>query len=169
MRKSLTYKILAAVLAAGSLGLYAAAPAAADDYTVNKDGEIISSGTFTNVYGNGHSFTINGGTIDGDVFGVGDESYTGDASGGNVTINGNATVTGNVFGGYSDSKIDVTNNYVTINNSTINKDVYGGYSRIDNTASGNTNGNHVIINNSSARNVYGGYSLGGNKNGNAEC
>lgn len=168
MRKSLTYKILAAVLAAGSLGLYAAAPAAADDYTVNKDGEIISSGTFTNVYGNGHSFTINGGTIDGDVFGVGDESYTGDASGGNVTINGNATVTGNVFGGYSDSKIDVTNNYVTINNSTINKDVYGGYSRIDNTASGNTNGNHVIINNSSARNVYGGYSLGGNKNGNAD-
>ena len=168
MRKSLTYKILAAVLAAGSLGLYAAAPAAADDYTVNKDGEIISSGTFTNVYGNGHSFTINGGTIDGDVFGVGDESYTGDASGGNVTINGNATVTGNVFGGYSDSKIDVTNNYVTINNSTISKNVYGGYSRIDNTASGNTNGNHVIINNSSARNVYGGYLLGGNKNGNAD-
>ena len=29
MRKSSTYKILAAVLAAGSLGLYAAAPAAA--------------------------------------------------------------------------------------------------------------------------------------------
>lgn len=168
MRKSLTYKILAAVLAAGSLGLYAAAPAAADDYTVNKDGEIISSGTFTNVYGNGHSFTINGGTIDGDVFGVGDESYTGDASGGNVTINGNATVTGNVFGGYSDSKIDVTNNYVTINNSTISKNVYGGYSRIDNTASGNTNGNHVIINNSSARNVYGGYSLADYKIGNAD-
>ena len=168
MRKSLTYKVLAAVMAAGSLGLYAAAPAAADDYTVNKDGEIISSGTFTNVYGNGHSFTINGGTIDGDVFGVGDESYTGDASGGNVTINGNAKVTGNVYGGYSDSKIDITNNYVTINNSTISKIVYGGYSRIDNTASGNTNGNHVIINNSSATDVFGGYSLGGNKNGNAD-
>ena len=170
MRKSLTYKILAAVLAAGSLGLYAAAPAAADDYTVKKDGEIISSGTFTNVYGNGHSFTITGGKII-NVYGVGDESYTGDASGGNVTINGNATVTGNVFGGYSDSKIDVTNNYVTINNSTISKNVYGGYSRIDNTASGNTNGNHVIINNSSATDVFGGYSHGyigssGNADGN---
>ena len=82
MRKSLTYKILAAVLAAGSLGLYAAAPAAAaDDYTVNKDGEIISSGNFDNVYGNGHSFTITGGTI-GYVYGVGKEGYTEDASGG---------------------------------------------------------------------------------------
>ena len=167
MRKSLTYKVLAAVLAAGSLGLYAAAPAAAKDFNAPEDGTIVN-GKFDNVYGNGTPITITGGTIDGDVFGVGDESYTGDASGGNVTINGNATVTGNVFGGYSDSKIDVTNNYVTINNSTINKDVYGGYSRIDNTASGNTNGNHVIINNSSARNVYGGYSLGGNKNGNAD-
>ena len=170
MRKSLSYKILAAVLVAGSLGLYAAAPAAADDYTVNKDGEIISSGTVTNVYGNGHNFTINGGTINGDVYGVGNVNYDKDASGGNVTINGNAKVTGNVFGGYSDSKIiDVTNNYVTINNSTISKNVYGGYSGIDNTASGNTNGNYVIINNSSATNVYGGYSYSDNdSSGNAD-
>ena len=158
MCKSLTYKILAAVLAAGSLGLYAAAPAAADDYTVNKDGEIISSGTVTNVYGNGHNFTINGGTINGDVYGVGNVNYDKDASGGNITINGNAKVTGNVFGGYSDSKIDVTNNYVTINNSTISNDVYGGYSYSGNSYGGNTNGNYVIINNSSATNVYGGYS-----------
>ena len=168
MRKSLTYKILAAVLAAGSLGLYAAAPAAADDYTVNKDGEIISSGTVTNVYGNGHNFTINGGTINGDVYGVGNVNYDKDASGGNVTINDNAKVTGNVYGGYSDSKIDITNNYVTINNSTISNNVYGGYSNGNNSGGGNTNGNHVIINNSSARNVCGGYSLGGNKNGNAD-
>ena len=170
MRKSLTYKILAAVLAAGSLGLYAAAPAAAEvNFNAPDDGTTIVNGTYDNVYGNGTPITIIGGTIYYDVFGVGDESYTGDASGGNVTINGNATVTGNVFGGYSDSKIDVTNNYVTINNSTISKNVYGGYSRIDNTASGNTNGNHVIINNSTiSENVYGGYSLGGNKNGNAD-
>ena len=170
MRKSLTYKILAAVLAAGSLGLYAAAPAAAEvNFNAPDDGTTIVNGTYDNVYGNGTPITIIGGTIYYDVFGVGDESYTGDASGGNVTINGNATVTGNVFGGYSDSKIDVTNNYVTINNSTISKNVYGGYSRIDNTASGNTNGNHVIINNSTiSKNVYGGYSLGGNKNGNAD-
>ena len=166
MRKSLTYKILAAVLAAGSLGLYAAAPAAADDYTVNKDGEIISSGTVTNVYGNGHNFTINGGTINGDVYGVGNVNYDKDASGGNVTINDNAKVTGNVFGGYSDSKIiDVTNNYVTINNSTISKNVYGGYSYSDIDSSGNADGNYVTINNSTINGqVCGGYSDNANDN-----
>ena len=157
MRKSLTYKILAAVMAAGSLGLYAAAPAAAEEnFNAPDDGTTIVNGTYDNVYGNGTPITITGGTI-GYVFGVGKNGYTGDVSGGNVTINGNAKVTGNVFGGYSDSKIDVTNNYVTINNSTISNDVYGGYSNGDNSG-GNTNGNHVIINNSSARNVYGGYS-----------
>lgn len=159
MRKSLTYKILAAVMAAGSLGLYAATPAAAKvNFNAPDDGTTIANGTYDNVYGNGIPITITGGTIYGDVYGVGNGNYDKDASGGNVTINGNATVTGNVFGGYSDSKIDVTNNYVTINNSTISKNVYGGYSRIDNTASGNTNGNHVIINNSSATDVFGGYS-----------
>lgn len=168
MRKSLTYKILAAVLAAGSLGLYAATPAAAEvNFNAPDDGTTIVNGTYDNVYGNGTPITITGGTI-GYVLGVGKNGYTGDASGGNVTINGNAKVTGNVFGGYSDSKIDVTNNYVTINNSTISNDVYGGYSNDHNFGGGNTNGNHVIINKSSARNVCGGYSLGGNKNGNAD-
>ena len=158
MRKSLTYKILAAVMAAGSLGLYAAAPAAAEEnFNAPDDGTTIVNGTYDNVYGNGTPITITGGTI-GYVFGVGKANYSGDVSGGNVNINGNAKVTGNVYGGYSDSKIDITNNYVTINNSTISKNVYGGYSRIDNTASGNTNGNHVIINNSSATDVFGGYS-----------
>ena len=166
MRKSLTYKVLAAVLAAGSLGLYAAAPAAAKDFNAPEDGTIVN-GKFDNVYGNGTPITITGGTI-GYVYGVGKNGYTGDASGGNVTINGNATVTGNVFGGYSDSKIDVTNNYVTINNSTISNDVYGGYSNGDNSGGGNTNGNHVIINNSSATNVFGGCSLADYKSGNAD-
>ena len=157
MRKSLTYKILAAVLALSAVNVFV--PHNMLAYDITSDNTTISTETINeNVYGNGHSFTINGGTINGNVYGVGKNGYNGDASGGNVTINGNATVTGNVFGGYSDSKIDVTNNYVTINNSTISKNVYGGYSRIDNTASGNTNGNHVIINNSSATNVYGGYS-----------
>lgn len=176
MRKSLTYKVLAAVLTLSAANWAVPANVLAGEvdtdgkYIVTDDGETISD-SYNGVYGNGHSFTINGGTIDGDVFGVGNENYTEDASGGNVTINGNATVTGNVFGGYSDSKIDVTNNYVTINNSTISKNVYGGYSRIDNTASGNTNGNHVIINNSSATDVFGGYSHGdigssGNADGN---
>ncbi len=167
MRKSLTYKILAAVMAAGSLGLYAAAPAAAKvNFNAPDDGTTIVNGTYDNVYGNGTPITITGGTI-GYVFGVGKANYSDDVSGGNVNINGNAKVTGNVYGGYSDSKIDITNNYVTINNSTISNNVYGGYSN-GNNSGGNTNGNHVIINNSSARNVYGGYSLGGNKNGNAD-
>ena len=158
MRKSLSYKILAALMAAGSLGLYTAAPAAAEEnFNAPDDGTTIVNGTYDNVYGNGTPITITGGTI-GYVYGVNKENYPGDVSGGNVTINGNAKVTGNVYGGYSNSKIDVTNNYVTINNSTISKNVYGGYSRIDNTASGNTNGNHVIINNSSATDVFGGYS-----------
>ena len=154
MRKSLTYKILAAVLAAGSLGLYAAAPAAAaDDYTVNKDGEIISSGNFDNVYGNGHSFTITGGTI-GYVYGVDKNDYTGDASGGNVTINGNATVTGYVFGGYSDYS-NTYNNTVNISSSSVRGYVFGGF------ASGSANNNTVNISSSSVRgDVFGGFASG---------
>ena len=167
MRKSLTYKILAAVLAAGSLGLYAAAPAAAKDFNAPDDGTTIVNGTYDNVYGNGTPITITGGTI-GYVFGVGKANYSGDVSGGNVNINGNAKVTGNVYGGYSDSKIDITNNYVTINNSTISNNVYGGYSNGYNSGGGNTNGNHVIINNSSATNVFGGCSLADYKIGNAD-
>ena len=168
MRKSLTYKILAAVMAAGSLGLYAAAPAAAEEnFNAPDDGTTIVNGTYDNVYGNGTPITITGGTI-GYVFGVGKANYSGDVSGGNVNINGNAKVTGNVYGGYSDSKIDITNNYVTINNSTISNNVYGGYSNGDNSGGGNTNGNHVIINNSSATNVFGGCSLADYKSGNAD-
>ena len=168
MRKSLTYKILATVIAAGSLGLYVAAPAAAKvNFNAPDDGTTIVNGTYDNVYGNGTPITITSGTI-GYVFGVGKANYSDDVSGGNVNINGNAKVTGNVYGGYSDSKIDITNNYVTINNSTISNNVYGGYSNGNNSGGGNTNGNHVIINNSSARNVCDGYSLGGNKNGNAD-
>ena len=167
MRKSLTYKILAAVLALSAVNVFV--PHNMLAYDITSDNTTISTETINeNVYGNGHSFTINGGTINGNVYGVGKNGYNGDASGGNVTINGNATVTGNVYGGYSDSKIDVTNNYVTINNSTISNDVYGGYSNGDNSGGGNTNGNHVIINNSSATNVFGGYSLGDYKIGNAD-
>mgnify|MGYP002545194400 CR=1 FL=1 len=137
MRKSLTYKILAAVLAAGSLGLYAAAPAAAaDDYTVNKDGEIISSGNFDNVYGNGHSFTITGGKII-NVYsaGNGNNDYDKDASGGNVTINGNAEVTYAVFGGRS-GKGEAYNNTVNISGGSVYA-VFGGRS-VDRSAYHNT-------------------------------
>ena len=143
MRKSLTYKILAAVIAAGSLGLYVAAPAAADDYTVKKDGEIISSGTFTNVYGNGHSFTITGGTI-GYVYGVGKIGYTGDASGGNVTISaGTINSVGMrtyVYGGYAKNG-SANNNIVNISG---NADVTGRVSGGD-SLSGQAHHNIVNI------------------------
>ena len=129
MRKSLTYKILAAVMAAGSLGLYVAAPAAADDYTVKKDGEIISSGTFTNVYGNGHSFTITGGKII-NVYGVGNSNYDKDASGGNVTISaGTINSVGMrtyVYGGYAKNG-SANNNIVNISgNADVTGRVSGG-------------------------------------------
>lgn len=102
MRKSLTYKILAAVLAAGSLGLYAAAPAAAEvNFNAPNDGTTIVNGTYDHVYGNGTPITITGGTID-YVYGVDNDYYDEDASGGNVTINGNAYIAGAVYGGYSD-------------------------------------------------------------------
>ena len=172
MRKSLTYKILAAVLAAGSLGLYAAAPAAAaDDYTVNKDGEIISSGTFTNVYGNGHSFTITGCTI-GNVYGVGNANYTGDVSGGNVTISGDATVSGgtisgDVFGGRS-GKGEAYNNTVNISGGSVTGDVYGGYSdSSDQSISCEAYDNTVNISGGSVTgDVYGGYVAQGIANNN---
>lgn len=141
MHKSLSYKILAALMAAGSFGLYTAAPAAAEEnFNAPDDGTTIVNGTYDNVYGNGTPITITGGTI-GYVFGAGKANYSDDVSGGNVTINANATVTGNVFGGYSNG---------------------------DNSGGGNTNGNHVIINNSSATNVFGGCSLADYKSGNAD-
>ena len=143
MRKSLTYKILAAVMAAGSLGLYVAAPAAADDYTVKKDGEIISSGTFTNVYGNGHSFTITGGKII-NVYGVGNSNYDKDASGGNVTISaGTINSVGMrtyVYGGYAKNG-SANNNIVNISG---NADVTGRVSGGD-SLSGQAHHNIVNI------------------------
>ena len=170
MRKSLTYKILAAVMAAGSLGLYVAAPAAADDYTVKKDGEIISSGTFTNVYGNGHSFTITGGKII-NVYGVGNDNYDEAASGGNVTISGDATVSGNdflrianVYGGYTtngNAEYNTVNisDGVTISGSSGIASVYGGYSE-----NGNVEYNTVNISDKAIvrGRVYGGYTIDGN-------
>ena len=63
MRKSLTYKILAAVMAAGSLGLYAATPAAAEKiFNAPEDGTIVNE-NFDNVYGNGTPITITDGII----------------------------------------------------------------------------------------------------------
>ena len=139
MRKSLTYKILAAVMAAGSLGLYAATPvAAADNFNAPEDGTIVNS-TYDNVYGNGIPITITGGTIYGNVYGVGNVNYDKDASGGNVTINGNAEVTGNVLGGNSESS-QAYDNTVNISGGSVRGEVYGGYSDV-----GNAYDNEIII------------------------
>ena len=161
MRKSLSYKVLAAVMAAGSLGLYAAAPAAADDYTVKKDGEIISSGIFTNVYGNGHSFTITGGKII-NVYGVGNSNYDKDASGGNVTISAGTInsvgVPTYVYGG--NSSRSAYNNIVNISG---NADVTGGV-RGGDSLSGQAH--HNIVNISGDAKVTGGV-RGGSSSSNA--
>ena len=145
MRKSLTYKILAAVMALTAVNYALPVNTMAGyfdndkNYYVESDGEIISSGTFTNVYGNGYSFTINGGTINGRVFGVGNENYTEDVSGGNVTINGNAYIAGAVYGGRS-GKGEAYNNTVNISGGSVVGSigaVYGGRST-DGSAHHNT-------------------------------
>ena len=159
MRKSLTYKILAAVMAAGSLGLYAATPvAAADNFNAPEDGTIVNS-TYDNVYGNGIPITITGGTIYGYVNGVGNGNYDKDASGGNVTINGNANVLHLVCGGRSD-KGEAYNNTVNISDGSVGGSlgaVYGGRS-----TDGNAHHNTVNISGGSVDgslvDVYGGRS-----------
>ena len=177
MRKSLTYKILAAVMAlsAANWAVPANVLAGEDDkgnYNVTYDGETVN-GEYKNVYGNGYSFTINGGTIDGDVFGVGDESYTGDASGGNVTINGNVEVTSVVLGGYSASVGELISgeaydNTVNISGGSVTGNVYGGYSdSSDQSISCEAYDNTVNISGGSVTgDVYGGYVAQGIANNN---
>ena len=185
MRKSLSYKVLLSVLALTAIN-YAlpantTAGAAYDNYYVDYDGESVN-GSYKNVYGNGYSFTINGGKIIGNVFGAGNgnKDYDKDASGGNVTINGNAevtgvvhggrsyygeaynntvnisggSVTGNVFGGDSYS-VQAHHNIVNISGSTVTGNVYGGWS-----TSSSANDNEIIISGSADiayANLYGGY------------
>ena len=133
MRKSLTYKILAAVMALSAANWAVPANILAGvntdgNYIVTDDGEIVigdSTKPYNNVYGNGHSFTITGGKII-DVFGVGNKDYDKDASGGNVTINGNAEVTSVVCGGRSVYR-SAYHNIVNISGGTVTGNVYGGH------------------------------------------
>ena len=153
MRKSLTYKILAAVMALSAVNVFV--PHNMLAYNITSDNTTISPGTiYDNIYGNGYSFTINGGTIKGDVYGVGNANYTGDVSGGNVTINGNADVTGNVNGGYSQNS-SAYSNTVNISGDSVRGQVRGGYSysreAYDNTV--NISGNAEVTGK-----VFGGYS-----------
>lgn len=159
MRKSLTYKILAAVMALSAANW--AVPAnvlagkdANGNYNVTYDGETISDSydSYKNVYGNGHSFTITGGTI-GNVYGVGEYYYNDDASGGNVTINGNAEVTDVVCGGRSDG-IGAHHNTVNISDGSVTGKVFGGVS-----GSGQAHHNIVNISGGSVSGAYGGRSV----------
>ena len=142
MRKSLTYKVLAAVMALSAANWAVPADVSAGyeengNYYVTDDYETISnSNDYTYVYGNGHSFTIDGDTVIYDyVYGVGKGNYDKDASGGNVTINGNAYIGGAVYGGRS-SKGEAYNNTVNISGDSVGT-VYGGRST-DGSAHHNT-------------------------------
>ena len=172
MRKNLQYKILAAVMTLSAINWALPTNVLAENYTVKQDGEIIS-GNFTTVYGNGHSFTINGGDIDtvygdtsdgnsadsnivyisGDSVGYvyGSESESGEVHHNTVNINGGSV--GSVHGGDSTSS-KAYNNAVNISgDAKVTGTVYGGSSN-DGEAYDNT----VIISGGSVSgDVYGGY------------
>ena len=175
MRKNLQYKILAAVMTLSAVNWAVPTNVLAENYTVKQDGEIIS-GNFTTVYGNGHSFTINGGDID-TVYGdtsdgnsadsnavyisggsvgyvYGGESESGEAHHNTVNISGDAKVTGEVHGGDSTSDKAYNNTVNISGDAKITGEVYGGSSN-DGEAYDNT----VIISGGSAditnANLYG--------------
>ena len=137
MHKSLSYKILAAFMAAGSFGLYTAAPAAADGVTLANNKTILCA--------NGNDVVINGNELTSpvmtdkpnlssvsEVYGIGyqygNTNFTDTANDGNIEINDSTF--GRVFGGYTDGNNDTAtanNNTVTLNGSNIDY-VYGGHS-----------------------------------------
>ena len=171
MRKSLTYKILAAVMALSAVNVFV--PHNMLAYEIKSDNTTISTGTINeNIYGNGHSFTINGdAVINGNVYGVGIENYTDDVSGGNVTISGNATISGDdgrayVCGGSTTNgnaeynTVNISDN-VTINGSLGTAKVYGGFSSLGNVEYNTVNINGGTISSSGfSTDVYGGYASG---------
>ena len=176
MRKSLSYKILAAVLALTAINYALPANTTAgevnDNYYVDNDGENVT-GKYNYVYGNEHSFTFEGEAIE--IFGSYNNSSSDTLSNINITVN-NSNVSDNVFGvlsetnsnstitnnhvtinsskdlaivcGASSSGGKVTNNYVTINDSEVSYEVYGGAS-----TNGEVSNNYVIINESTINNI----------------
>ena len=144
MRKNLQYKILAAVMAAGSFGLYAASPAAAE--VVVKNNILYANGTPIVIetgeeYGGNYTY----------IFGAGSGTSSRDISGGNVTINTDKTFI-QIFGGYADSS-NVHDNHVTINSGVVSE-VYGGIGESNDKDDTLTN-NTVTINGGTVTNVYG--------------
>ena len=176
MRKNLQYKILAAVMTLSAVNWAVPTNVLAENYTVKQDGEIIS-GNFTTVYGNGHSFTINGGNIDA-VYGASSDKTSatnnkvyitncinisviyGGASDGNSADSNAVYISGgsvsSVYGG--DSTIGKAyNNTVNISgDAKVTGTVYGGY--IDLDYSGSAYDNEIIISGSADitnANLYG--------------
>ena len=158
MHKSLSYKILAALMAAGSFGLYTAAPAAADGVTLANNNTILCA--------NGNDVVINGNELTSpvmtdkpnlsnvsEVYGIGykygNTNFTDTAYDGNVEINGSTF--GWVYGGFtSGENATANNNTVTLNGSNINY-VYGGQS-----ISGSADTNTVTITGGNYGTVTGG-------------
>ena len=178
MCKNLQYKVLAAVMALSAANWAVPANVLAGEdgngnYIVTADGETIS-GSYKNVYGNGHSFTINGGDIDA-VYGASSDKTSatnnkvyitncinisviyGGASDGNsadsnaVYISGGSV--GSVHGGDSTSGKAYNNTVNISGDAKVTGTVYGGSSN-DGEAYDNT----VIISGGSVSgDVYGGY------------
>ncbi|CDB35684.1 uncharacterized protein BN574_01751 [Phascolarctobacterium sp. CAG:266] len=129
MRKNLSYKILAALMAAGSFGLYAATPAAAAVELTN--GQLRANGNAIVIKNNELTEPAMDLSNVSQVYGVGynySASYKDDADGGNVEINDSTF--DRIYGGYTDGSNDTAtanNNTVTLNGSNIDY-VYGGHS-----------------------------------------
>ncbi len=175
MRKSLSYKILAALMAAGSFGLYAATPAVAEEV------KLIGS----QLRANGNAIIINGNKLttpsstaittlseNVNVYGIGyiesEEAnfYTDPANDGNVTITGSTF--DKVYGGFTVGVIDenttANSNEVKITNSDNNSInyVYGGYSNL-----GSANFNKVKLDGGNYGVIIGGEGYSDNANASA--
>ena len=153
MNKTLQHKILAAVIAAGTLGLCTANPVNAENYyTVEKDGDIIT-GDYDIILGNEHNFTFDNGSTS-IILGAGSPDGTASSNGSTIYIGQNAEI-GSIRGGFSQNAVSGNTIYF---NGTVHQDIYGGYS-IAGPASENT----VILNGTlgETSQIYGGFSIAG--------
>ena len=153
MDKTLQHKILAAVIAAGTLGLYTANPVNAENYyAVEKDGDIIT-GDYDIILGNEHNFTFDNGSAS-ILLGAGSIDGTACSNGSTIYIGQNAEI-GSIRGGFSQNAVSGNTIYF---NGTVHQDIYGGYS-IAGPASENT----VILNGTlgETSQIYGGFSIAG--------
>ena len=153
MNKTLQHKILAAVIAAETLGLYTSNPVNAENYyTVEKDGDIIT-GDYDIILGNGHNFIFDNGSAS-IILGAGSPDGTVSSNGSTIYIGQNAEI-GSIRGGFSQNAVSGNTIYF---NGTVHQDIYGGYS-IAGPASENT----VILTGTlgETSQIYGGFSIAG--------